>query len=56
MINWILSKMFPAWEPSYHVYRRKTKQIPVMSGSQARAYLLHVAPKHKDILWTWGEY
>ncbi len=55
MISWILSALFPAWEPSYQLYRRKTKNIPVMSGSQARAYLMHLAPKHTTILWTWED-
>ena len=55
MITRILSVLFPASEPSYHVYRRTTKGIPVMSGSEARAYMLRLAPRKSTTLWTWEE-
>lgn len=48
MVSWLLSKLFPVEEPFYHIYRRRTKHIPVMSSSKARAYLLH-SPKEVEI-------
>ena len=55
MIARILSVLFPPKESLYHVYRHTTKGIPVMSGSQARAYILHLAPQKSSTLWTWEE-
>jgi choline dehydrogenase-like flavoprotein len=55
MISKILSTLFPPKESLYHVYRLKTKSIPVMTGSQARAYMLHLAPRKSSTLWTWEE-
>lgn len=55
MIERILSLLFPPREPIYHVYRHTTKEIPVMSSSQARAYMLHIAPRKSTTLWTWEE-
>ena len=42
MFSWALSKLFPPSESIYHVYRRETKKIPVMTPSQAWAYYLHM--------------